>query len=436
MDLLLNPIILSVLVLCVLCLVKVNVLFALILAAITAGLSGGIDIGKTMSLLSNGFAANATTALSYILLGTFAVAIAHTGLMQVLVAWLSRHLGSKPGIFCMALAFIACLSQNVVPVHIAFIPLLIPPLLYLMNKMMLDRRAVACSLSFGLKAPYITLPVGFGLIFQGIVADSMTQSGMKVTVSDVSSINWILGAAMFVGLLFAVFVLYRKPRHYENLPVIGSEKPVEAFDKFEIKHWATLLAIVLAVVVQLIWESLPLAALIGLMVMILGRAFRFKELDEHLSGGISMMGFIAFVMLIAGGYAAILKETGAVNELIESVVPYLNTNKILAATIITAIGLIVTMGIGTSFGTVPILAVIYVPLCAAVGFSVPATILLMSAAGALGDAGSPASDTTLGPTSGLNADGQHDHIWDTCVPTFIAYNIPLMIAGIVGAQFL
>lgn len=436
MDLLLNPIILSVLVLCVLCLVKVNVLFALILAAITAGLSGGIDIGKTMSLLSNGFAANATTALSYILLGTFAVAIAHTGLMQVLVAWLSRHLGSKPGIFCMALAFIACLSQNVVPVHIAFIPLLIPPLLYLMNKMMLDRRAVACSLSFGLKAPYITLPVGFGLIFQGIVADSMTQSGMKVTVSDVSSINWILGAAMFVGLLFAVFVLYRKPRHYENRPVIGSKKPVEAFDKFEIKHWATLLAIVLAVVVQLIWESLPLAALIGLMVMILGRAFRFKELDEHLSGGISMMGFIAFVMLIAGGYAAILKETGAVNELIESVVPYLNTNKILAATIITAIGLIVTMGIGTSFGTVPILAVIYVPLCAAVGFSVPATILLMSAAGALGDAGSPASDTTLGPTSGLNADGQHDHIWDTCVPTFIAYNIPLMIAGIVGAQFL
>ena len=148
------------------------------------------------------------------------------------------------------------------------------------------------------------------------------------------------------------------------------------------------------------------------------------------------MGFIAFVMLIAGGYAAILKETGAVNELIQSVVPYLHSNKILAATIITGIGLIVTMGIGTSFGTVPILAVIYVPLCSAVGFSLPATILLMSAAGALGDAGSPASDTTLGPTSGLNADGQHDHIWDTCVPTFIAYNIPLMIAGIVGAQFL
>ena len=176
--------------------------------------------------------------------------------------------------------------------------------------------------------------------------------------------------------------------------------------------------------------------MIASAIMILGRAFLFRELDDHIAGGISMMGFIAFVMLIAGGYAAILKETGAVNELIQSVVPYLHANKILAATIITAIGLVVTMGIGTSFGTVPILAVIYVPLCSAVGFSLPAPMLLMSAAGALGDAGTPASDTTLGPTSGLNADGQHEHIWDTCVPTFIAYNIPLMIAGIVGAQFL
>ena len=264
----------------------------------------------------------------------------------------------------------------------------------------------------------------------------MTQSGMKTTVSDVASVNWILGGSMLIGLLIAIFVLYRRPRHYEDRPIVGMDGKGPEFHGFEMKHWATLLAIVLAVVVQLVWESLPLAALIGLMVMILGRAFLFRELDEHISGGISMMGFIAFVMLIAGGYAAILKETGAVNELVQSVVPYLHANKILAATIITGIGLIVTMGIGTSFGTVPILAVIYVPLCSAVGFSLPATILLMSAAGALGDAGSPASDTTLGPTSGLNADGQHDHIWDTCVPTFIAYNIPLMIAGIVGAQFL
>jgi len=67
---------------------------------------------------------------------------------------------------------------------------------------------------------------------------------------------------------------------------------------------------------------------------------------------------------------------------------------------------------------------------------VPAIILLVGIAAALGDAGSPASDSTLGPTSGLNADGEHNHIYDTCVPTFIFFNIPLIIGGIVGAMIL
>ena len=95
---------------------------------------------------------------------------------------------------------------------------------------------------------------------------------------------------------------------------------------------------------------------------------------------------------------------------------------------ITLIGLLVTIGIGSSFSTIPILALLYVPLCQRMGFSLSATILLMSSAAALGDAGSPASDSTLGPTAGLNADGQHNHIWDTCVPTFIHFNIPLMLS--------
>ena len=178
MEFILNPIVISVVVLCALCLARVNVLLALIAASLVAGLTGGLGLTKSMELLSGGFSANATTALSYILLGTFAVAIAHTGLMQMLVRWIGAKMGGRPLVFCFGLAFIACLSQNVVPVHIAFIPLLIPPLLKLMNKMKLDRRAVSCALGFGLTAPYVSLPIGFGLIFQGIVAQSMTQNGM------------------------------------------------------------------------------------------------------------------------------------------------------------------------------------------------------------------------------------------------------------------
>ena len=40
------------------------------------------------------------------------------------------------------------MSQNLIPVHIAFIPLLIPPLLTVMNRLKLDRRLIACVLTF------------------------------------------------------------------------------------------------------------------------------------------------------------------------------------------------------------------------------------------------------------------------------------------------
>ena len=100
------------------------------------------------------------------------------------------------------------------------------------------------------------------------------------------------------------------------------------------------------------------------------------------------------------------------------------------------VGLLVTMGIGSSFSTVPILAAIFVPLCVQLGFDPLATVCIVGTAGALGDAGSPASDSTLGPTSGLNVDGQHHHIWDTVVPTFIHYNLPLLAFGWVAAMTL
>src|SRR5699024_1210806 len=94
---------------------------------------------------------------------------------------------------------------------------------------------------------------------------------------------------------------------------------------------------------------------------------------------------------------------------------------------------IVTIGIGSSFGTIPIIAALFVPICMTAGFSTLGTAILIGTAGALGDAGSPASDSTFGPTAGLHADAKHKHIWDTCVSTLIHFNIPLFIFGCVGS---
>lgn len=429
-----NPVVLAVVTLCVLCLFKVNVLLSMLVSLFVGGLAGGLGIGGTMSSVLGGLGGNGETALAYVLLGTFASCMAYTGITDILSKKIAKIVGANKYLLIIILVLIATASQNIVPVHIAYIPILIPPLLVIMNKLKMDRRGVACAIAFGHKAPYIAVPMGFGLIFMGIIRDNMTLNGMEVTVNDVASVNWILALAMGVGLLIAIFFTYRKPREYKDIKLATE---VEVTDlTLKPQHYFTLLAIVVVVVLQLVYGSLPLAALGGLLVMFLTGAVKRKDIDEQFNEGIKLMGFIAFVMLVAGGFAQVLKDTGAVNALVDSSISLMGGSKLVAAAVITLIGLLVTMGIGTSFGTVPVLAVLYVPLCAKIGFSPAATIVLMSAAAALGDAGSPASDTTLGPTCGLNADGQHDHIWDTCVPTFLHFNIPLMIAAILAAQVL
>ncbi len=424
-----NPVLISVIVLCILCLLKINVLFSLMISAIVAGLLSGMGIEKTMNVFISGMGQNSETALSYILLGTLAAAMTHTGLAGILAKKISIFIKNNKYALLGILVFISVLSQNLIPVHIAFIPILIPPLLGLMNKLKLDRRAAACALAFGLKAPYIAIPAGFGLIFQGLIADNMSQNGVTVLKTDVWHYSWILGFAMFVALLVAIFITYRKPRLYESKDEILINDKDEKLNK---KHYIILLGALVTLVIQLWSGSLPLGALVGLGVIFGFRAVPHKKMDILTDEGVGLMGYIAFVMLVCAGYALVLKESGGIDSLVNSVIPFIQNSRFLAVFFMLLIGLLITIGIGSSFGTIPILVVLFIPICIKLGFSVPFTIILLAAAAALGDAGSPASDTTLGPTAGLNADGQHNHIKDTCIPTFIHYNLALAIAVFVA----
>jgi len=429
-------VILSVFVMVVLSLLRVNVIIAIIIAALTAGLLSGLSLVESVEMLVGGMGGQANTALSYILLGAFAVAISYTGITTFLVNYLIRVLTGKKTMMVLAIAGVASLSQNLVPVHIAFIPILIPPLLKLFDEMHLDRRAVATALTFGLKAPYVMIPAGFGLIFHGIIVDGMTQNGAELTMGEAAKAMLIPGSGMIVGLLIAVFITYRKDR--DALPGAGeSEGTIQPIStekvSFSIKHVLTIVAIVAALIAQIITDNLIIGALTGLILMFLFVAVPFKKGDKIVAEGVGMMGTIAFVMLVASGYGTILKETGAVDALVEMTSGFLSGNQFIIALLLLLVGLFVTIGIGSSFGTIPILAALYVPICMEAGFSPLAIATLIGTAGALGDAGSPASDSTLGPTSGLNADGKHNHIWDICVPTFLHFNIPLFIFGLVGA---
>ena len=450
-----NAVLLAVIIMLGLSLARVHVVLSLLIGAMVGGLIAGLGVTDTLEAFQEGIRNGAQIALSYALLGAFAVAIAHSGLPQSLAGAVIKRIdaGGTSGLIkymlFAGLITMSCFSQNLIPIHIAFIPLLVPPLLLAFNRMHIDRRLIACLLTFGLVTTYMFIPYGFGDIYLNqIMLKNVGEAGIDVANISVVKAMAIPALGMLLGLIIAVFVSYRTPRHYQQVAIDKeahdavvegdalSKTAADAQTQSKLKTLVALAAIVTAFVVQLYTDSLLLGSMFGFGVFMATGVVKWREADTVFNDGIKLMAMIGFIMITAQGFAEVMKATEQIQPLVDGAASLFAGNKAIAAFIMLAIGLIVTMGIGSSFSTIPILAAIYVPLCITLGFSPLATVAIIGTAGALGDAGSPASDSTLGPTSGLNIDGQHDHIKDSVIPTFLHYNLPLLAFGWIAAMVL
>lgn len=447
-----NAVVISVIIMLALSIARVHVVISLFIAALVAGLTAHMGIEGTMVAFQDGLAGGAKIALSYALLGAFAMAVAHSGLPQLLADWLvSKMKSADPsrgervrsvtkwsivaGVVAMGI-----MSQNLIPIHIAFIPLLIPPILGVMNTLKMDRRLVASAITFGIITTYMFLPIGFGRIYlHDILFANIEKAGMNLTGVNPVVAMGIPALSMLVGLIIAFFS-YGKSREYKPATSEYTRK-IETIEPRKV--WAALFAIIVCFVIQT-WltlvdsaaDPLLVGALVGLCILLFMRVVPWQKADDVFSGGMKMMSLIGLIMITAQGYASVLNESGAIEPLVQQTADLFAGSKVIAAFAMLLVGLIITIGIGSSFSTLPIISAIYVPLCATLGFSPVATVALIGTAGALGDAGSPASDSTLGPTTGLNVDGQHDHMRDTVIPTFLHFNIPLLIGGWIAAVVL
>lgn len=446
-----NPVVISIAVLLVLSLLRINVVIALVISALTAGLIGDLGLTKTIEAFTGGLGGGAEVAMNYAMLGAFAIAISKSGITDLLAYKVITRMNKTPsanGIAMFKYALLGILvlfsisSQNLLPVHIAFIPIVVPPLLAVFNKLKIDRRAVACVLTFGLTATYMLLPVGFGKIFiESVLVKNINHVGaplgLQTTVSEISLAMMIPVIGMILGLLTAVFITYRKPREYAVTTAEPTTQDIEQHiaNITPKQITASLVAIVATFTTQLVTSSTIIGGLVGLVIFAVFGIFKLKESNDIFQQGLRLMAMIGFVMIAASGFANVINTTTGVTDLVQTLGQGLQS-KGLAAFLMLFVGLLITMGIGSSFSTVPIITSIYVPLCLSFGFSPLATVSIVGVAAALGDAGSPASDSTLGPTSGLNMDGKHDHIWDSVVPTFIHYNIPLLAFGWLAAMTL
>jgi len=296
-----NAIVLAILVMVGLSLARVSVVFALIVATLIGGLYAGMPIGEILDAFNEGLGNGATIALSYAVLGAFAVALSRSGITELLASraigrfQLDESGGSRRTVTYTLLAALlaaAVSSQNLIPVHIAFIPVLVPPLLKLMNHLKLDRRLVACVITFGITAPYMLLPVGFGAIFlNDILLANLNESGaalgLEVTRQMVPLAMAIPIGGMALGLAVAVFWSYRKGRNYEDRELAhGDKSPQEA--ALSLAGWQKamlVISLVGTVTVQLMTGSMVLGGIFGFAMLSMSGVFRWHEQDGIFTEG-------------------------------------------------------------------------------------------------------------------------------------------------------
>ncbi|GBV52474.1 Na+/H+ antiporter family protein [Staphylococcus aureus] len=436
-----NAVVIAVILMIVLCLCRLNVVISLFISALVGSLISGMSIEKVINVFGKNIVDGAEVALSYALLGGFAALISYSGITDYLVGKIINAIHAENSrwsrvkvkvTIIIALLAMSIMSQNLIPVHIAFIPIVIPPLLSLFNDLKIDRRLIGLIIGFGLCFPYVLLPYGFGQIFQQIIQSGFAKANHPIEFNMIWKAMLIPSMGYIVGLLIGLYV-YRKPREYETRKISDSDNVTELKPYILI---VTIVAILATFLVQTFTDSMIFGALAGVLVFFISRAYNWYELDAKFVEGIKIMAYIGVVILTANGFAGVMNATGDIDELVKTLTSITGDNKLFSIIMMYVIGLIVTLGIGSSFATIPIIASLFIPFGASIGLDTMALIALIGTASALGDSGSPASDSTLGPTAGLNVDGQHDHIRDTCVPNFLFYNIPLMIFGTIAAMVL
>ncbi|PID75983.1 MAG: sodium:proton antiporter [Deltaproteobacteria bacterium] len=435
-----NAVALTIVLMIIFCLSKMPVAIALLSAALLGGLHAGLSFEETINAFNDNLLIGAQVGITYVMIGAFAVALSRSGLLELLAKKLVGRLhhsnsqiekGLKWTLFLIFIVA-SLASQNIVPVHIAFIPILIPPLLGLMNRLQLDRRAVACILACSISASYLLLPIGFGAIYlEEILLANMNEigqvHGIAVTANMAPQAMFWPVMGIVAGMFFAIFVTYRKPRQYNTIENTETVHLSDGPRISPVQLMMTIVAIIVALVCQILFDSLLIGGMSGFIILSFTGIFKWQQQDDVFTKGVQMMMQIAVIMTIASGFAGVLTATGDIEPLVKSATGFIGNNQLFGVAMMLIVGLFITIGFGDSFASVPILAPIYIPLAVALGFSPLACMAILGASAALGDAGSPASTITLGATAGLNADGQHDHIKDSVIPTFFHANFGMIL---------
>ena len=92
-----------------------------------------------------------------------------------------------------------------------------------------------------------------------------------------------------------------------------------------------------------------LGALAGFVIFSVSGVVRWREADDLFTDGMKMMAMIGFIMIAAAGFAEVMRETGEVKLLVDASTAWIGNSKAIGALLMLLVGLLVTIGIGSSF---------------------------------------------------------------------------------------
>ncbi|MBR2372815.1 MAG: sodium:proton antiporter, partial [Lentisphaeria bacterium] len=94
-EILKNPVLISVVIMLVLSVLRLNVVFSLVIAAVSGGFIAGMSGTAIMKAFNSGLANGAQVAFSYAMLGAFSIAISRSGITELLAKMLFKRLNRE-----------------------------------------------------------------------------------------------------------------------------------------------------------------------------------------------------------------------------------------------------------------------------------------------------------------------------------------------------
>ena len=222
----------------------------------------------------------------------------------------------------------------------------------------------------------VRINVIIAMTVSAIVSGLVAGLGLTQTLD---AFNQGLSGGAQIALSYAMLGAFAVAISKSGLTSILADKLLSKVQSSHSEQSKTLLSFTLLTVILLcsvaeqnISGSMILGGLTGVIVFTLFGTVKCDKSSDLFTKGVAMMAMIGFIMISAQVFASVMKSTGNVASLVQSAASFMEGNKPLAAAVILLVGLLITMGISSSFSTVPIIATLFVPLCLELGFSVMA----------------------------------------------------------------